>query len=130
MGLFPRSWRQSYGAEVAEHLAAGRCPVRDRIDLVLAVGPAWIDWLAGKRSAMRTIVITAVVLVAVGLVTTVRATTQLARGLVEIPGHWWSTLAAAPLAAGLAMLLVVLLAQRTRMCGGTSRKTRGSTIGS
>jgi hypothetical protein len=37
--LFPRSWQQRYHEEIADHLAHSTRPARDRLDLLMALGP-------------------------------------------------------------------------------------------
>jgi len=53
------------------------------------------------------------ILVIAGTVGVAWSAPQLTHGLVEIPGHWWSTLASAPLLVG-AVILVMRLRRRTR----------------
>jgi len=53
------------------------------------------------------------ILVIAGTVGVAWSAPQLTHGLVEIPGHWWSTLASVPLLVG-AVILVMRLRRRTR----------------
>jgi hypothetical protein len=101
--LFPRAWRAAHGEEVADMLAASGHPWSDRLDLVRAGVEIRTDQLIhqlhGRTTVMRLRVI-AVGLVALGLGGAGWATPQLTHGVVEIPMHWWSTLAVLPLGAG------------------------------
>ncbi|MGI8926473.1 MAG: hypothetical protein ACR2HN_07485 [Tepidiformaceae bacterium] len=47
--------------------------------------------------------VAAAALIAAGVGGGVWSASQLAGGAADIPGHWWSALASAPLAAGLAL---------------------------
>jgi len=53
------------------------------------------------------------ILVIAGTVGVAWSAPQLTHGLVEIPRHWWSALASAPLLVG-AVILVMRLCRRTR----------------
>ena len=53
---------------------------------------------------LRTVRIVGAVLVVVGLAGLVWSATQLSGGLGDVPGHWWSTLATAPLVVGATIL--------------------------
>lgn len=48
----------------------------------------------------------AILLVVIGLQGLLWSVPQLQEGIVEVPMHWWSSLAASPLVAGLAMLVL------------------------
>jgi hypothetical protein len=96
--LLPAQWRARYGGEVSDALAHSRRPLRDLLDVTrLAVE------LHGRELTMRPLWIVAAALVALGLAGAAWATPQLADGVAEIPGHWWSTLAVMPLVVGLAL---------------------------
>jgi hypothetical protein len=109
MRLFPRSWRTRYGDEIADHIDRSTRPARDRLDLLVALGPVWSDETARRlpmltsRMWMRTVVAG---LCAVGIVATVLATRALQDGLAELPRHWWSAPAPLPLAAAAVLLAV------------------------
>ena len=60
------------------------------------------------------------ILVIAGTVGVAWSAPQLTHGLVEIPGHWWSTLASVPLLVGAVILLVMGLRRRTRSRPGSS----------
>jgi sulfite exporter TauE/SafE len=55
---------------------------------------------------MRIVWLLAYTLIGVGVAAIGWATGQLADGVREIPSHWWSTLACAPLAVGVALAAV------------------------
>jgi hypothetical protein len=101
MALFPKSWRERYGDEVVELLADSRTPVRDRADIILAAVRVRLDaaQLAPEEVIVRTH-LAAAALVVLGAVGGMWAAANLTDGVVEIPGHWWSSLAVAPLLAG------------------------------
>lgn len=103
--LFPKAWRARYGAEVTEALSAShRSTVADVVDLLVAAAAAWgdhfTDRLDGRRALMRLLRVASLVLVGLGVASVAWATAELRSGITELPRHWWSTLAAAPLAAG------------------------------
>jgi hypothetical protein len=117
MRLFPRSWRERYSDEVADHIAHSTRPVHDRLDLLMALAPVWAD--GTRRLPMpRTRIYTrtaAVVLSAIGVLIIVSATRELENGIAEVPEHWWSTAALLPLvAAALVLGLGELTARRTQ----------------
>ncbi|MCA9826452.1 MAG: hypothetical protein KC479_13710, partial [Dehalococcoidia bacterium] len=58
---------------------------------------------------IRRLVLAGVAMVAIGTLGAAWSATELADGVVEIPDHWWSTLLTAPLAVGLAVLIMGLL---------------------
>jgi acetyl esterase/lipase len=105
--LFPRSWRERYGDEINDHLARSPHPVRDRLDLLTALVPAWVDDQHGRfpmsisRAHAR---IAAAALGAAGVVTTALAASQLQDGMTELGRHWWSAAAVLPLAAAAGFL--------------------------
>ncbi len=49
-----------------------------------------------------------------GVVLITWASTELTDGIIEVPGHWWSAMAAAPLVAGLALITVAMKRARPR----------------
>jgi hypothetical protein len=111
--LFPRSWQQRYREEIADHLAHSTHPARDRLDLLMALGPMWAD--NTRRLPMPTTWTraSAAVLVATATAATGWATSELEEGLTELPQHWWSTaILVLPLAAAAVILSVGELAGR------------------
>jgi uncharacterized protein YjeT (DUF2065 family) len=107
--LFPRAWRASYGREVGEMLAGSQRPWRDRADLLRAAaavrGRQLVDTLLERTdTTMRNLRAAGIGLVAVGLAGVAWVIPQLADGIIELPFHWWSSLAALPLVAGTALL--------------------------
>ncbi len=110
--LFPKPWRDRYGAEVEEALSrSGRSALADGVDLLVAAAAVWADHVAGRRTVMRMLRAGALALVALGLVTVGWAVTELQDGITELPRHWWSSLAAVPLLGG---LIATWLAWRPR----------------
>lgn len=107
--LFPEQWRAAYGEEVAEMLTASRSPWRDRADLLRAAGVRGrqlADLLTERKDHVRYLGVVGLGLIALGLGGVWWAVPRLAHGLVEIPQHWWSTLAVLPLIAGTALAVV------------------------
>lgn len=103
--LFPREWRERYGTEVESLLSTGaRSRRRDVTDLFLAAVAVWADHLVEalhrRRSVMRLVRAGAAALSIIGVLSVAWAVTELQDGIAELPRHWWSTLAAAPLIAG------------------------------
>ena len=101
----PPTLRESHGSEIEEMLANTSRPVLDRADLLVAA--------VGLRVEVRTRTILAaaalsVVTFALALVAVVGG---LQRGAVEIPSHWWSTLAAAGFALSATAASVIAVAQ-------------------
>jgi hypothetical protein len=116
--LFPRSWRERYREEIADHLARSTSPARDRLDLLMALAPMWADDtrrlpLATSPMYTRT---AAAILGAIAVLSTLWATGELEDGVAEMPQHWWSTAAVLlPLmAAALVLGLGELKARRTQ----------------
>lgn len=96
--LFPRSWRERYGEEIADHLAHSTRSGRDRLDLLIALAPMWSDrrrlsMHATHRWPRIAAAAAATVGAVVGIVTTLWATSELEGGVTELLDHWWSTLA-------------------------------------
>jgi hypothetical protein len=116
--LFPRWWRESYGEEIADHLAHSCRPGRDRLDLLFALALMWADDL--RRFPMPPTLIwtraAAAVFAATGAATTLWATSELDGGVTDLFQHWWSTSAALlPLTAAVAVAgFGELTARRTR----------------
>ncbi len=117
--LFPRTWRASYGSEVADMLASSGRPWRDRADLVHAAaavrGHQLVDALSERTDAtMWYLRAAGLGLVVLGLVGGFWATPRLADGIVEIPLHWWSMLAVLPLVGGIVLLAAAWWLGRSR----------------
>ena len=118
--LFPRAWRAAYGSEVTEMLARSERPWRDRADLVRAAaavrGHQLVDPLLERTDGMRYQLVAGLGLVVLGVAGGFWVTPQLAHGIVELPQHWWSTLAVLPgvLGLGLAAVAATVAANRTR----------------
>jgi hypothetical protein len=111
--LFPRPWQLRYREEITDHLAHSTRPARDRLDLLMALGPMWAD--NTRRLSMPTTWTRtgAAVLFAVAAATTVWATSELQDGITELLQHWWSTAALVlPLAAAAGLLSLGELAAR------------------
>lgn len=102
--LFPKPWRERYGDDIDELLDASERPVRDRLDIALtACGARWtlLRLAVTRHPRLATSArVAALVLIVVGSVGGVWANTGLAQGIIEIPGHWWSTLSIAPALVG------------------------------
>jgi small-conductance mechanosensitive channel len=119
--LFPRSWRERYGEEIADHLAHSTRSGRDRLDLLIALAPMWSDdrRRLSMHAARRWPRIAAAALVGIGAAATLWAASELEGGASELLHHWWSTLAvlvpltAAAVAVGLE-LAARRIARRTR----------------
>lgn len=105
--LFPRSWRERYGEEIADHLAHSTRSGRDRLDLLIALAPMWSDDRRRRstRATHRWTRIGAAAVMAIGAATTLWATSELEGGVTDLLQHWWSTLAVLlPLTAAVVVL--------------------------
>jgi hypothetical protein len=102
--LFPRGWRDRYADEVRELLRDSPRPVRDRLDLLRSVPGEQLLAVRSsprlRRVLVRSLWVIAAALIAVGVLGGFWVTPQLKDGWVEIPGHWWSTLAVLPAVIG------------------------------
>ena len=105
--LFPRAWRRKYGDEIGELLKGSGHPVRDRISLaVAAVEAHWFLASTSLRRSRRRLLAArgaALVMVAAGVFGLLSAQTELARGLREVPMHWWSSVPLVVLALGIVL---------------------------
>lgn len=105
--FFPRPWRDRYGEEVDDLLKHSSRPLRDRADVIIGAFEArWhhAATLVGHSDGTRRVVrAVAGVLVVTGVVGAAWAQGRLAHGFVEIPGHWWSSLAVSPTFVGMAL---------------------------
>jgi hypothetical protein len=104
LALLPPAWRRRYGEEAIDLLGRGGHPVADAFDLARCALELRIR---GTEAHMRrNLTIFALVAAVLGGLGVAWSVPQLAHGIVEVPGHWWSTLAASPLL--LAAVLAVL----------------------
>lgn len=100
--LYPRPWRERYGAEVADLLASSPRPLRDVGDLLVSAAALHYRDTT-ERIPMRALITATVGLLALGTVWTIWATPQLARGIGELHDHWWSAPALLLLGTGLVL---------------------------
>jgi len=118
--LLPRSWRERYGEELGELLDTTRQPVRDSIDVALLALGVRVDHARSALGRTRFTLVAAralsLLLGLLGILGGGWSVSRLHHGALEIPGHWWSTLATAPLALGL--LLGLIAWRRTRLWAG------------
>jgi hypothetical protein len=117
--LFPVQWRDRYSEEVADLIGGSRRPVRDRLDLLRVLPGEHVLALSERRDLVRLLPIVAAACIALGIVGAVRVIPDLQDGWVEIPGHWWSTVAVLPGVIGLGLAVAAVAARRSR------RRTRG-----
>jgi hypothetical protein len=113
--IFPRAWRDRYGAEVLELLAASRRPGRDLADVLRAAALLRLDSLL-RSADMHKIALSAAALLVLGALWITWAIPRLARGAAELPQHWWS-------APGLLFLLAGAILAGV---AGTMRRRRRS----
>ena len=94
--LLPPGWRRRFGPEIDDLLADTEHPLRDRLDLARL---ALSLYGAERSQALGRTTLTAVA--ASGLLLTAIlsawAASNLTHGWLEIPEHWWSSLAMLPL---------------------------------
>jgi hypothetical protein len=62
-------------------------------------------------------------LIAVGAITALWAAGELSGGLVELPRHWWSTLATLPITVGIVVTAVSLTRLARSPSGDRARRT-------
>jgi hypothetical protein len=84
--LYPRRWRERYGREMIDLLAASRRPWRDGMNIAAHAALAWSEVAAVK------VVVT--ILAAGSLVTFGFTVGQLADGIHDVLHHWWSSISA------------------------------------
>lgn len=100
--LAPAVWRRRYGPEVIDLLASSKRPLADRVDLIrtcLGLRGATVR----EAVTMRTcVLVTSLMALGLGIAWAAAADQQLANGLVELPGHWWSAPALGLVVAGAA----------------------------
>jgi hypothetical protein len=117
--LFPAQWRDRFGEEVADLLGGSRRPIRDRLDLLRVLPGEHLLALSERRDLVRWLPILATTCIALGLVGAIKVVPDLQDGWVEVPGHWWSTLAVLPgvIGVGLAVVAIAVWWSRRRARG-------------
>ena len=116
--LFPAQWRDRYGEEVTDLLGGSRRPVRDRLDLLRVLPGEHVFALSERRNLVRWFPILTAALIVLGLVGAVQVIPDLQDGWVEIPGHWWSSLAVLPGLIGVGLAVVAIAARWSRRRAG------------
>lgn len=106
--VYPRAWRERYGAEIEEILAMSSRPTRDSLNLFMFAITKRLEWMMRKLALPFAGVLAAASLFAMGW-----TTKDLARGIVEIPFHWWSTIPVVGLAFAGALALWDRRGERT-----------------
>ena len=105
---YPRGWRARYGDELLAMLESTDMGPRTVLDVLGSGVMVRLDTVAlaleGKTMNRKILIGLGMVLLLIGTATTVWATSELEDGLIEIPGHWWSTLVTLPAIAGLGLL--------------------------
>jgi len=104
--LFPRDWRDRYSDEITEFLEHSRHPLSDTSDMAWCAGLMRLEQMTAKETLMHILRVFSIVLIALGIVGVGRAVSELAHGWAEIPLHWWSSAAIAPLLLGAALAAV------------------------
>jgi len=112
--LFPARWRNRYGDEVADLLGGSRRPIRDRLDLLRVLPGEHVLALSERRDLVRWLPILAAACIALGLAGAILVIPDLQDGWVEIPGHWWSTLAVVPALVGVGFAVIAVGSRRSR----------------
>lgn len=87
VSVYPRAWRDRYGPEIEELLAVSTRPTRDSLNLLVFAIAKRSESLMRKLALPFAGLLAAASLFAMGW-----TTKDLARGIVEIPFHWWSTI--------------------------------------
>lgn len=100
--LYPRSFRGRYGDELSDLLAASDCPGRDALDLLVHAAVVHLEVPMSRPIRTATGAVATVMLVFCGL-----ALGELRDGVVEVPQHWWSALAAIGAATSVGVSAVV-----------------------
>lgn len=85
--VYPRAWRDRYGPEIEELLAVSTRPIRDSLNLLMFAMDKRLESVMRKLALPFAGLLAAASLFAMGW-----TTKDLARGVVEIPFHWWSTI--------------------------------------
>jgi hypothetical protein len=111
--LFPAQWRKRYGDEVADLLGGSRRPIRDRLDLLRVLPGEHVLALSERRDLVRWLPLLAAACIALGLTGAILVIPDLQDGWVEIPGHWWSTLAVVPALVGVGLAVIAVGARRS-----------------
>jgi hypothetical protein len=84
--LAPAPWRQRFRSEILAHLSSSDHRMRDTVNVTLTALGLRADQIRRSRHMMKI----AVAILVVGAVWTAWAVPQLAEGVTELPGHWWS----------------------------------------
>jgi hypothetical protein len=108
LALFPPAWRERYGGEAVDLLGRGGHRAADTIDLLRCA----IELRLSEEPHMRrTLAILAALAAAIGAAGLAWSVPQLTNGIVEVPSHWWSTLAASPLLVAAVLGVLAWLAK-------------------
>ncbi len=108
--LYPRRWRRRFGLEVEELLTASSRPVRDRLDLLVALPGVVLAQLRSEDTmTLDALRMGLAVALGASLALTAVALTQLQDGLAELGQHWWS---GAPALLVVGSVTGLVLAQR------------------
>ena len=84
--LAPGAWRDRYRTEILAQLSSSEHRVRDTANVTLAALGLRADQIRRSQPMMKM----AVGILVVGAAWTAWAVPQLADGMTELPGHWWS----------------------------------------
>ena len=106
--VYPRAWRERYGAEIEEILAVSIQPIRDSLNLFMFAIAKRLESVMRKLALPFAVLLAAASLFAMGW-----TTKDLARGVVEIPFHWWSTIPVVGLVFAGALALWAIRGERT-----------------
>lgn len=117
--LYPRAWRDRYGAEVDELLVRSGRPWRDRAGVVIAAAGQHVERMAAmsrslSTNARRLLVGAAAAYGVLGAMGVLWSARRLTDGVPEIPMHWWSVLAVVPPLAAAGVLGAVVAVGRRR----------------
>jgi hypothetical protein len=85
--VYPEAWRDRYGPEIEELLAVSTRPIRDHLNILKFAMAKRLEFVMRKLALPFAGLLAAASLFAMGW-----TTKDLARGVVEIPFHWWSTI--------------------------------------
>jgi hypothetical protein len=106
--LAPAAWRNRYRVEILAHMAESERGLRDAADLGLIALRMRLDQLPRSRLMINV----AIGVLIVGIAWTAWAIPQLADGVAELPGHWWS--APGPALVLIGALIALTVRQRRR----------------
>ena len=94
--LYPRRFRERYGAELQDLLESQPASLRDAVDLIQSLAVEWLTELRERRpsmpSALRLLAASAILLAACSLVALGYVVNDLAGGVAKVHRHWWSTI--------------------------------------